>query len=385
MRKKTITADVGVSMAISKEGTLWAWGWNEFGNLGTGTTSDSNAPLRIASNIVFVSAGVVSAAICKDGNLWTWGNNSWGGIGDGTNVNRHEPVYITNNVVRVSTGGSHTMAIKSDNSLWTWGANDTGQFGNGTIDRTLVTVVNDNIVTLYDGDPIERYTPKKVHGNMIDVFSAGTLSMALTADENLVGWGLNNNGQLGKALDSCIIGKQTFDANSIGWSIYGLTHIMSNVLTVSIGSATMAVTTDGGLWSWGCNYFGERGDGNLPCPRTGINEVQYTPKRIMENIVDVSTTHSHVLALDNDGGLWTWGRNTSGELGDGTYANRYTPHQIMENVAMISAGNGHSMAVTKDGSLWMWGCNAYGQLGIGDSSIPNSNRPIKIMDDMMLP
>ena len=127
-----VSAGLGHTAAIRADGSLWSWGWNSHGQLGDGTTMDRNEPVWIMADVSFVAVGLRhTMAIRADGSLWAWGWNYYGQLGDGTTTDRHEPVWIMDDVVAVD-GLLHTIAIKADGALWAWGVNSSGQLGDGT-------------------------------------------------------------------------------------------------------------------------------------------------------------------------------------------------------------------------------------------------------------
>ena len=152
--------------------------------------------------------------------------------------------------------------------------------------------------------------------------------------------------------------------------------IMDNVVAVSAhGESTFAIKTDGSLWSWGENSSGELGDTNRDIRSP-------SPAKVMDDVVSVSGS----MAIKTDGSLWGWGSNRYGQLANGTASEEiYAPVKIMEDVAAISSGNGFVVALKKDGSLWGWGNNTHGQLGssYGMGSLTQVHTtPIKIMDNV---
>ena len=134
---------------------------------------------------------------------------------------------------------------------------------------------------------------------------------------------------------------------------------VNGAYTVSMGNEhIMVVASDGTLWAWGGNTFGQLGDGST--------NGSYAAIKIMDNVAAVSAGAYHSLAIKNDGTLWAWGSNTLGQLGDGTREDSHVPVRVMSNVAFVSAYGTTSAAVRTDGSLWAWGRALY-EAGINDS------------------
>jgi len=303
-----VSAGARHTMAIMADGTLWGWGYNSSGRLGDGTTATRHSPVFIMDNIVAVSAGLShTMAICTSGGLWAWGENNSGQLGDGTtgrDNNRHSPVRIMDNVTAVSAGGAYTMAIRTDGSLWGWGINDWAQLGDGT--RT------------------DRHNPVFIMDNVVAV-SAGSdwHTLAIRTDGSLWFWG---NTTLGNARTPAVR--------------LNPERILDNVVAVSAGfDHSMAIRADGGLYAWGRNFDGQIGDGTVTLnagPDAVIND-RPTPVRILDNVAAVSASSGHTVAIRTDGSLYSWGLNSHGQLGDGTRGrdnNRHSPVFIMDGLML---------------------------------------------------
>ncbi|PKD29807.1 Cell cycle control protein [Ruminococcus bromii] len=275
------------SAAITKDGSLYMWGYNRSGQLGDGTTTDRYTPVKIMDNVASVSlGGSHSAAVTKDGSLYMWGDNGNGRLGDGTTTDRYTPVKIMDNVASVSLGSSHSAAITKDGSLYMWGYNYYGQLGDGTT--------------------TDRYTPVKIMDNVASVSLGGNHSAAITKDSNLYMWGGNGSGQLGDG---------TTDNKARPH------RVASNVQSVKLGySHTTVISKDGGLYTWGYNYYGQLGN--------GTTTDSSNPIKIMNDAIDCAGGDNHTIVLKKDGTVYTWGDNYHGQLGDDTTTDRTSPVAI---------------------------------------------------------
>ena len=328
---------------------LWGWGYNAYGQLGLNVTGTRLTPVTTSAggaNWKQVAGATSStAAIKTDGTLWVWGRNLNGFLGidvAGDTNNRTTPVTTFaggTNWKQVDCGGSVAAAIKTDGTLWTWGQNN--PFGN-----------------LGVNDANNRCTP-------VTTFAGGTNwkqvscnqnnTAAIKTDGTLWTWGYNASGQLGVNDTNTRCTPVTTFAGGTNWK-----------QVAACGSYTAAVKTDGTLWTWGGNTHGGLGvnDTNTRCtPVTtfvgGTNWKQ----------VDVSG-FQHTAAIKTDGTLWTWGRNSYGQLGINNTDKRCTP------VTTFAGGTNwkqvgcqtYTAAIKTDGTLWMWGSNGNGYLGINDTN-----------------
>jgi alpha-tubulin suppressor-like RCC1 family protein len=136
------------SLALKKDGTVWAWGDNEYGQLGNGTYTDSDTPVQVSGLSGMTAIGPPDAryslALKSDGTVWAWGDNTYGDLGNGTYTTSNMPVQVSDlSGVTSSFGGGvyHSVALKGDGTVWTWGDNSFGQLGNGTYTGSEATTV----------------------------------------------------------------------------------------------------------------------------------------------------------------------------------------------------------------------------------------------------
>ncbi|CAE7704806.1 UVR8, partial [Symbiodinium necroappetens] len=259
------------TVVVSNPGQVWAAGYNDYGQLGTGGTVKQHAFVQVAfggKKIVAVAAGGLhTAAITDSGELWTWGSNGHGRLGTGDTTNRHAPVKVSVNgqkIVAVAAGGFHTAALTDSGELWTWGWNGYGQLG--------------------VGDTTDRHAPVKVSVNgqkIVAVATGGSHTAAITDSGELWTWGYNGHGRLG-------IGDTMNRHAPVKVSVNG-----QKIVAVAAGIwHTAAITDSGELWTWGSN-----GDGRL-----GIGDTtnRHAPVKVSVNgqkIVAVAAGGFHTAAL----------------------------------------------------------------------------------------
>ena len=317
---------------VKADGSLWIWGNNSYGQLGTGDKERQSAPRKIMDDVKSVSLGEgnSSAALKKDGSLWMWGFNYYGQLGTGDKTDRSRPVKVLTGVKSVTLGHScGSAAIRTDGSLWMWGWNNSGRLGTG--------------------DDVDITTPKKVMENVASVALGQNHAAVVKTDGSLWTWGSNVNGQLGNG------------ENGSG-PYYEPQKIMDGVRSVSASRGySAAVKTDGSLWTWGGNNNGRLGLGEQV-------EVSRIPRKIMENVKSVSLADASAAAVKEDGSLWTWGLNYRSQLGTGDVTNRFGPERTLTGVAQVSMARLRGGAVKKDGTLWMWGT---GSAPLGISGAPD--------------
>jgi len=425
-----IAAGAGQAFALKADGTLWGWGYNGTGSLGDGTTSDRTSPILIGtmSDAVAISAGQYhSVALKADGTVWCTGYNNYGQLGTGdTNArNVFTKVNGLENVVAIAAGLNHSLALKGDGSLVAWGRNDAGQLGDGTT--------------------VSRSSPVSVI-NMIDVVgvAAGDHSLVNTEAGEVLGFGRNSDGEIGDGsvvsrssatMVDLIMGDEiavpTFDVEggsylgtvevnvqcatpgaTIRYTTNGMrpTEIDTEVLNggtvvvdrtcvlrarafkagfgksyvksagYQIGARASAgadhslvIMRDGSLWSWGRNTYGQLGIGD---PRPYSN-----PRKLAFNadVRDLASGWNHSVIIDGNGKVWAFGYNYAGELGDGTGARQSAPVGAVGlsiGGKEVAAGEHFSVALMSNGSVFAWGVEWGGRLGNGTGLASNIPVPV---------
>jgi alpha-tubulin suppressor-like RCC1 family protein len=347
--------DVFVPAEPFRQGNLWGWGANSSGQLADNTSTQRNTPVTTfagGTNWKQVSFAKNNGTSVKtDGTLWTWGSNSYGQIGNNTSgANRSTPVTTfagETNWKQVACGYQHNAAIKTDGTLWIWGRNNFGQLGDNTTTNRLTPV------TTFAG------------GTNWKQVACGNHTAAIKTDGTLWTWGRNNFGQLADNTSTQRNTPVTTFAGGTNWK------------QVSCGGFhTAAIKTDGTLWNWGGGSKGVLGTNDT----IGIS----TPVTTFAggtNWKQVTCSQEYTLAIKTDGTLWSWGANVGlfggieGFLGDNTSVNRSTPVTTFAggtNWKQVACGERTSFAVKTDGTLWTWGYSGLGngtQFGVAYTPI----------------
>ncbi|MFC7863359.1 Ig-like domain repeat protein [Streptomyces murinus] len=239
-----VAAGLSHSLALTSDGRVLAWGYNAFGQLGDGTTTERLTPveadLPIGTTVTALSAGAYfSLAVTSDGGALAWGYNLFGQLGDGTTTNRATPVEVHlpagTSVTSVAGGGFHSLAVTTDGRALAWGYNAFGQLGDGTTTN--------------------RSTPVDVHlptGTTVTAVAAGDIhSLALASDGRALAWGFNGSGQLG-------------DGTTTNHSTPVDVHLPTGTTVTAVAAGdifSLALASDGRVLAWGNNNFGQLGDG----------------------------------------------------------------------------------------------------------------------------
>ena len=288
-----------------------------------------------------VSMGNVHAcAVTTEGAAKCWGNNGHGQLGTGNNNASYTPVTVqglSSGVVAISAGPNQSAcAVLANGTAKCWGANGNGQLG--------------------DGSTTTRTSPVDVVGLTGAVsIGIGTFhACALTSGSDVYCWGYGPNlgtGGTGSYLTPTRV-----------------TSLAGTVIQLSVGAFhTCVVTNTGAAKCWGDN-----GQGQVGVVGSTTQLTPYTVSGLSTGVAQVSAGGSyHTCAVTTSGSAMCWGRNTDGQLGDGTTTQRKTPSPVSgasSGVSSISAGYNHSCLTTVGGAAKCWGNNSYGELGTGTNS-----------------
>lgn len=421
-----VAAGNSVSYAITEDGSLWEWG----AKCGTRLAGNA-APKKILSDIVSVSTSgngsfdestpevsTHTLAVAKDGSLYGWGFNGFGQI-TGTSPSNYEestnigePTFMIGNIKQASAGGGLSAAVTTSGALIVWGGDYSEEDPSSRVIKTDVAAVEvgsgiNKILFVLNPDgtvevmnAVTRSAKKvmdgvqEIHGVegfnaaclalkkdgslwliesgqfgddtqtiriMNDVISAAAYSRDLLEYEDKPLYVVNKAGQLLKSVDS---------------NLKNFSVVMEGIVSVSAGRThALAVTTEGKVVAWGSNGYGQLGSGGTvfetekPVAVSGMNNALS---------VTVGGGGSFALVVKSDHSLWACGINDRGQLGSGTTQGSAEYIKIIDNVSKAAAGDKFAFAVKQDGTLWAWGANDRGQLG--DGTAIDRLSPVKVAD-----
>lgn len=344
-----VAAGWDFTAAIQEDGTLWAWGENLSGQLGNGINERQHTPVQVGteSNWQRVATGESHVvAIKKDGSLWTWGNNRNGQLGDGTYSDKSTPTRIglDNDWEQIAAARQYCIALKKNGTLWAWGG---------------------GFAKLFDPVPPEnadRTAPTQVgtHSDWKQVSAGSQHILGIKKDGTLWACGNNDTGQLG---DSTYFRRTS--PVQIGHAADWIQAAAAYDHSMAIKQAPIASPGTGSIWFWGNNRGLVFANGPAPDPNYPI---RFNP---LQGWLQMATGLTHTIGADLTGTLLAWGKNTKGQLGDGTTItplnNQFKRVQTGPATGWLrlAVGHSHSAAIQDDGTLWAWGNNSTGAVGDG--------------------
>jgi alpha-tubulin suppressor-like RCC1 family protein len=317
-----ISAGGGHTCGLTTEGGVKCLGYNPYGQLGDGTTTQRLTPVPVSglsSGVAAITAGDShTCALTESGAVKCWGSNAEGRLGDGTATDRSTPVDVwglSAGVGAISAGGSHTCAMNSSGGVKCWGGNSAGQRGDGTTTTGTTTSSSPvDVVSLSSG--------------VAAISAGGSHTCALTSSSEVKCWGNNSSGQLGDG---------TTTSRSTPVKVLGLSFSVSAI--AAGGSHTCVLTTNGGVMCWGRNDAGQLGDGTTTSRSAPVHV-----SGLSIGVAVILAGDSHTCALTISGEVKCWGQNYAGQLGDGTTTSRSTPVAVVTEVA--GNANAYGQAVT---------------------------------------
>jgi alpha-tubulin suppressor-like RCC1 family protein len=343
-----LAADGNHSCARHADGTLSCWGWNQYGQLGDGTTTNRTTPVEVAGiahATHLAPGGYHTCVLHADATVSCWGYNGYGELGDGTTTNRTTPVKVAGitDASRVAAGEWHTCVLHVDATVSCWGNNWAGQLGDGTT--------------------TDRTAPVKVVGitDATDLTANAWHSCARHADGTVSCWGPNWYGQLGDG---------TTTSRTTPVKVAGITDATQ---IAAGGEHTCVRHADGAASCWGLNGSGRLGDGTTTDRMAPVKVAGIT------DAVHLTAGAFHSCVRHADATASCWGYSGEGQLGDGTTTNRTTPVKVagITDATELAAAFDHSCARHADGTASCWGGNWYGQLG--DGTTTNRHTPFKVV------
>ena len=354
----------------SGENKLFTWGQNEQGELGHNNTTDYSSPTQVGSdtNWAIVSRSSSNSsfrmlATRSDGTIWSWGENNYGGLGQNGAPGdaRSSPVQVGSDTTWPTSGVEKIInknwmgAIKTDGTLWMWGS---GYYGNLAQNAAY---------------PAGSYSsPVQVPGTTWKALGAGGNSnFAIKTDGTMWAWGNNEGGLLGQNSPESSMVSSPVQIPGTTWS---------SVATGGYACA-LATKTDGTLWTWGSNQEGNSkgvlGQNNL----TNYSSPVQIPGTTWATEPDkIAGGYQGSMAIRTDGTIWSWGGNYSGQLGHANETQYSSPTQIGSATTWdtIAAGYDSFYATKTDGTVWVWGVGSYGKLGRSSPADNPSVVPIEL-------
>jgi len=292
-----VSAGYEHNLALCSDGTLVSWGYNFYGQLGNNTTTNSSVPVAVTTvgtplagkSVVAISAGTShSLALSSDGSLAAWGYNTYGQLGNNSTAQNNVPVAVTTTgtplagktVVSAAAGGYHNIALCSDGTLITWGENNFGQLGNNTTTNSLVPVAVTTAGTALAGKTVIAVTAGQYH------------SMALCSDGTIATWGYNLYGQLGN-------NSTTNSSVPVAVTTTGTPLAGKNLVALNAGYYhSVAACTDGTIATWGYNTYGQLGNNSTTQSNVPV-AVSTSPLAAGEKFMLIAGGQSayHILSL----------------------------------------------------------------------------------------
>lgn len=402
IQKKIVAwpTDVGAQMSVSGTNrtcaivkyTVYCWGYNAYGQLGDGrylgtgnienpSSIDSTTPVKVrqdagvmaGKNIVKIFvAQYHTCALSDDGNMYCWGYNYRGELGTGNTTDSPVPVQVGGALAGktiTDIGGTNdaSCAIASG-KIYCWGVNNSGVTGLNTTSGWTTTP------TLVTASNTSTTLPTNYTATALSTSGSRGLVMCAIVSGKAYCWGYNIIGSVGDNTSGTpnqykTVPTKVYDSGVLSGKT--VTTISTDGYLSATAYNHACVLASGAVYCWGDNGYGQLGDGSST-DRTTPVAVSTSGVLNGKTVTDVKVGLYHSCALAN-GGVYCWGGNSSGQVGDGSNTDRSTPVAVAtqagnltsSNVVSIGAGSNRGCAIITDGRTFCWGLNASGQIGDG--------------------
>lgn len=344
------------TLLVDSAGKVWAWGQNDYGQLGINNHTQQLEPVQVngLSNVVAVAAGDNhSLALDTAGDVWAWGRNNLYQLGNDTTADSLVPIKVYSGAKAISAAANYSLALRTDGTVWGWGeageANCSYALTNGNGHTPVQMCYNTN-------RPTDIHPLTGVKG--------------IAAAPRFVAY-LFNDGRLyrqGYFIDS--VGAPTYSPMGHYCSLMGVQGIAAG------DDFVVALLEDGTVATLGNNLQGQFGNGGQS-NATPASPVPYAKVKGLSNVVGIAAGGAHGIARQSDGSVWAWGKNQYGQLGNGTNMISLVPVQVqLSGVNAVAGGRNNTLAMQSDKKVYAWGDNSAGQLGSGDKL--NSKLPVLV-------
>lgn len=355
---ETIGAGENHTCMLKSNGAAYCWGSNSAGQLGNGSSKSSMTPAAVSGGLRFESISVGwdhACGVTADNEAYCWGRGRYGRLGNGSPENSMTPTPVAGELsfTSVNAGMAHTCGITTDGAAYCWGRGEDGILGNDSIDSSLVPV------------PVSG-------GHTFGSIHAGSATTCgISTDGKAYCWGASDFGNLlglgpedrdGKRAPAPVSGNFTFKPDSIN---VGLDHIC-------------AISTANDAVCWGRGRYGKLGIGSGP--GLGVIKNLMTPQTVNGDIsfASLATGVFQTCGVAVDGKAYCWGRNGSGQLGDGSTTMRTEPVAVSGDVEFteMTVGVDHACGIASNEDVYCWGNGSEGKLGTRSSD--NELNPVKV-------
>lgn len=334
------------------------------------------SPASSGAAAAISTSDATTCVVRSDGTVWCWGDNQYGQLGNGTTsltiADPIQAVQVTTEggaplvgVVAIAAGQVHECARKGDGTVWCWGYHYYGNLGNGT------SGVRPGLDCHTEGGCGTPYAVQVVSGqggaltSVVKVIAGRMHTCALRLDKAVWCWGYNAEGGLGD-------GTTTNRSTPVQVTQGNTKTRLTSAADVAAGDGTSCASkTDGTVWCWGWNYYGQVGDGTTRNRMSAVRVMTSKQSVLPGDVLDVTGGYAYNCARRSDTSVWCWGNNqvfAKPVLKSGSN---------FLGSAQLAAHISHTCARKGDGTLWCWGENQYGQLG--DGSGLSSTEPVQVL------